>query len=391
MDERGVVMEIQGNDVIVLTPSGEFRRERISPPAPQIGDEILLTPVNKPQLKENGRASSGGHRSRQGNQWYMVPWKWAFPAVAAVLLFMVNVFSSGTTGLNPSPEKLADSEALPTYVAAENKTLPAGEPVKFVTIDINPSIELGLDENDLVISVRSLNQDAEKLLTQRQLQGLHVEEAVALITDEAVKLGYLASAKDNAVVIAVTGQNKEPVGNQTLVTRLQVSARAAMEKEKLSADKVHIVRVPKESREQAGQMGLSVGKYAIYLEALDRGLQVKPDDLKKASITKAIASAGGNPTEIIQKAVKDENLSLKAEKYKDEIGKRTPSAEQPVKQDPPRGTTGSSESKPEESKPEDPLDKANLITVSEPVQEQSKDSPNIGSSVQPDIPNENSK
>nr|WP_243237345.1 anti-sigma factor domain-containing protein [Heliobacterium chlorum] len=385
-------MEIQGNDVIVLTPSGEFRRERISPPAPQIGDEILLTPVNKPQLKENGRASSGGHRSRQGSQWYMTPWKWAFPAVAAVLLFMVNVFSSGTTGLHPSPEKLADSEALPSYVAAENKMLQDGEPVKFVTIDINPSIELGLDENDRVISVRSLNQDAEKLLTQRQLQGLHVEEAVALITDEAVKLGYLASAKDNAVVIAVTGQNKEPVGNQTLVTRLQVSARAAMEKEKLSADKVHIVRVPKESREQAGQMGLSVGKYAIYLEALDRGLKVKPDDLKKASITKAIASAGGNPTEIIQKAVKDENLSLKAEKYKDEIGKTTPSADQPVKLEPSSGTTDSSDLKPEASKPEDPLDKTNPVSASEPVQGLSKDNlSNIGSSVLPEKLNENGK
>ena len=80
----------------------------------------------------------------------------------------------------------------------------------FVSLDVNPSIELTLDENDKVISARGTNEDGQVLLVDVNLKGLTVEKAVEKITDLAVEFGYLdeenkvvgtsVSAKDEAAI-----------------------------------------------------------------------------------------------------------------------------------------------------------------------------------------------
>lgn len=68
-----------------------------------------------------------------------------------------------------------------------------GTAVAFVTIDINPSIEITLDENGVVASVYGANEDGQILLYGEMdaLVGKQYEEAVDYITNLAVELGYL--------------------------------------------------------------------------------------------------------------------------------------------------------------------------------------------------------
>ena len=70
----------------------------------------------------------------------------------------------------------------------------------FVRLDINPSIELVVDANNKVVSVYGANTDGTVLLygEKANVVGKDFEEALALITDEAVKLGYLS--EENKVV-----------------------------------------------------------------------------------------------------------------------------------------------------------------------------------------------
>lgn len=73
------------------------------------------------------------------------------------------------------------------------------EATTYVSLDINPSIELTLDANDKVVSVRGANEDGQVLLYgEASLEGLSVEVAVAKITELAVECGYLDD--DNKVV-----------------------------------------------------------------------------------------------------------------------------------------------------------------------------------------------
>lgn len=68
-----------------------------------------------------------------------------------------------------------------------------GTAAAFVTVDINPSIEITLDEAGVVASVYGANEDGQILLygEAEVIVGLSYEEAIAYITNLAVELGYL--------------------------------------------------------------------------------------------------------------------------------------------------------------------------------------------------------
>lgn len=88
-----------------------------------------------------------------------------------------------------------------------------GKPVAFVSLDVNPAIELTVDAKNTVVSVYGENEDGKVLLYNGDkvvdgIVGVDVETAVAKITDLAVELGYLS--EDNKVVnTAVSGENAE--------------------------------------------------------------------------------------------------------------------------------------------------------------------------------------
>jgi len=73
------------------------------------------------------------------------------------------------------------------------------EPQAYVSLDINPSIELTLDSENKVLSVHGANEDGQVLLYGEEgIVGLKVDAAVEKITELAVELGYLD--EDNKVV-----------------------------------------------------------------------------------------------------------------------------------------------------------------------------------------------
>lgn len=62
----------------------------------------------------------------------------------------------------------------------------------YVSLDINPAIELIVDKNDKVISVRGENEDGQVLLYEETgIQGEKIDKAIEKITELAIKYGYL--------------------------------------------------------------------------------------------------------------------------------------------------------------------------------------------------------
>ena len=65
------------------------------------------------------------------------------------------------------------------------------------TLDINPSIEINVDEEEKVISVNPLNDDAKDLINY-EVEGITVDEFLYKFTEKIVEKGY---AVDNHLVI----------------------------------------------------------------------------------------------------------------------------------------------------------------------------------------------
>ncbi len=77
-----------------------------------------------------------------------------------------------------------------------------------VTIDVNPSFELIVDEDKKVVSVTALNDDASVLLYGEALVGKTAEEATEIIVNLTVKAGYIDSETEQKVSISVSGDTK---------------------------------------------------------------------------------------------------------------------------------------------------------------------------------------
>ena len=81
-----------------------------------------------------------------------------------------------------------------------------------MTVDINPSVEFMVDDQNKVISVTALNDDGGILIVGEAFLGKTPEEAVALMVTLATETGYLvkgqAEATENTVKISVSGNSE---------------------------------------------------------------------------------------------------------------------------------------------------------------------------------------
>ena len=86
-----------------------------------------------------------------------------------------------------------------TLVACNKDTEKEATSKSFVSLDINPEINLTLDKNNKVISVSGANEDGQVLLYgEKGIIGVDVETAVGNIVNLAIKYGYLD--ENNTVV-----------------------------------------------------------------------------------------------------------------------------------------------------------------------------------------------
>ncbi len=258
--QTGVVMEVEPGEVTVLSSTGEFRKVKINGKMPELGAVISLPPT---RAKKPWAASWMG---------------WVAAAAAAVLIFA-------------APWALPGDDNSPQVIA-------------YVTVDINPSIQLALDEEEEVISARPWNEDGNRILKKVKLKGLPAEKAVETITIEALKEGYIGKQKENTVIFTVAPGAKEV--NPVLETNLKQSVHKVLEKENLEG-KVQTLKATEQVLKVANENGVSPGKLVILaeLEKNVKDVKVSVEDIKTMSISEAIKVAGANPEELIDKAHQD--------------------------------------------------------------------------------------
>lgn len=96
--------------------------------------------------------------------------------------------------------------------SSSNTTIPQ-TPIAstYVSIDVNPSIELVLDQNDTVMSVAGANEDARVLLFREDgIVGANVNVAIENIASLAVEYGYLTEGNSTVdVCVAASSKDKQ--------------------------------------------------------------------------------------------------------------------------------------------------------------------------------------
>lgn len=127
-------------------------------------------------------------------------------------------------------------------------------PTAEIIIDINPSLELGVNRFDRIISVNGSNPDGQRLSSGLNIRHQTYANAVDQILKEETVAGLLSSGE--AMAITVTGpdtaQSAEILSGIAVCTAEQRNARCYYS----SAEEVAAARAA----------GLSCGKYQVFLE-----------------------------------------------------------------------------------------------------------------------------
>lgn len=82
--------------------------------------------------------------------------------------------------------------------------------LSYVTLRINPEIELVVDEAGQVVGTNAINEDGEVVLSQQDFVNMSVDAAAAAFTNVAVELGYIdINTEDATVYTDIQGANSE--------------------------------------------------------------------------------------------------------------------------------------------------------------------------------------
>lgn len=155
-------------------------------------------------------------------------------------------------------------------------------PVSYLSLDINPSVELGINPFGKVVSATAYNADGSTILKGQNLMNSSVQDAVKALVQSADKKGFIA--KDGSTVISATSETDNSTTASELQNEAENGADEAVESEGAKAT-VQTENVALERRDEARKLGVSPGKLNLIekLQKLDPSITV--DQYKDAKVT----------------------------------------------------------------------------------------------------------
>lgn len=285
------MLEVRGKVATVLTPDGRFLRVRVPAQGWYPGDEVT--------------------------------WGWQWPArlrpVLVLACAVILLFVPGAL-------------AYQHYWAL-------GPVVAYVSVDINPSLEFGLDARERVCVARALNPEGEEILAGLRYRRRLLDEVLVDVTVRAVEKGYLGGERAGAILVTVTPAAEHrparvsppgrPAGTSATLGPAGPSGAVAGGGEPAAAAPVtapargrpgldpvgvrdEAVRAAErvlrergvraavkglaagpEVREEAERLHISPGRLVLYLVARDAGIEVSLEELRRGPVAEIFREARG--------------------------------------------------------------------------------------------------
>lgn len=137
-------------------------------------------------------------------------------------------------------------------------------PVTVISIDVNPSVELTVNRLDRIMAASAYNDDGEKILQSVSVDGMKYEEGIASVLNDAEFESYLND--DSLLTFTVASDSEDEVMSQI---RGCLSA---------AGQNGVCVSASSQDVEAAHSLGLSLGKYQVYLELKQYDPTITPEE-----------------------------------------------------------------------------------------------------------------
>ncbi|UQD51498.1 SigI regulator RsgI [Bacillus methanolicus] len=269
--KKGIIMEIHDGFLTLLTPDGEFLRARKLHNHYQIGQEIDFFPV----------AAIDRKKPHWMNLFAFIKGK-AIAAASIAILLSVILF-------------LAFNQNDKVYA--------------YMSIDINPSLELGVNENLKVVELTPYNKEGRAII--EEIHGWKKKD-FSVVTEKILakikEKGYINEKKDLVISTVYTGKREKSSDKEILKELNKIESD--FKKQDL---KVTIVEGTAEEREKAIKQGITTGTYKKQQEIIFEASSIKKkenaNDSKKQLVGKHNNSVNvkkTSPQDSLNKEVKQE-------------------------------------------------------------------------------------
>lgn len=236
---KGLVMEIKKDAVIIMTGDGDFIKAKKPSHSFSPGEEITSEMYK-------GRINI-----------------FKYTAIAAAILLILIPF---------------------TYLKQAYAT------VAYVNIDINPSLEMGINRYNKINSIIPLNDDAAILIESLSLKGLDIEEGLRRVISGAKDMGYIKDDAINNIEIALVKLSDKDL-NISEDNLIKVAENAV---ENINAEAtIEIQGANKEEHDNALKENMSTNKYLDKTENKNDNDNIKID-VKKPYKSKPDKSKDNN-------------------------------------------------------------------------------------------------
>jgi hypothetical protein len=239
---EGIVVKVTEHTIVIMCPEGTFKN-------------IPRPPEQIPRMGEPFSYIEGEKNSRPS--WL------AYISVAAV--FMIGILLS-TLFLQSEPQA--------SYVVA---------------MDVNPSIEIYVDQDDTVVKVIALNQDAEKITNHLDSQHEPISQLLEEMVSRFVKEGYLSKDKDGMITTSIVPLqvNGQDISIEKISESIQGHIQQSLEKHSVMAQ-VTVTNDLQEYLEKAHQMKLSINKYKLYKRFVEKELDITLEEVRTGSVSQLL-------------------------------------------------------------------------------------------------------
>lgn len=188
-------------------------------------------------------------------------------------------------------------------------------PISYISLDINPSIEFGVNMFDQVVTVKGYNNDGRRVLTGLNLTGTNVTTAISTVISSVERDGFIAG--DGSTVISVTSETDDIKTAGKLENEAETGVNEALE------DKGRTAVIVKDNvclsfRDEATELNIAPGKLNLIkkLQAVNPAVTV--NQYKDAKVTEIVEAmqryAGDNYSkEVAVNSVSKNDLNTKKE------------------------------------------------------------------------------
>lgn len=143
-------------------------------------------------------------------------------------------------------------------------------PVSYISIDVNPSIELGINRFEKVVSAKSYNEEGQAVTEQVPLKNVSYMQAIDRLLKDDAYSSYLTP--NSLLVFTVISDHAEAIVEELNASEVCQSYDALTYTSDSSC------------MEEAHQHHMSFGKYRTYLELLQYDDEVTIDDCHSMSM-----------------------------------------------------------------------------------------------------------